>query len=112
MTDTKHTPGPWEVVKTKEFPWHGETGENPFDIDGVDADGCGFRPCKINGNGFDNPGVALANAHLIAAAPDLLEALKYVVKYHRDNDSGDGELFSLDYVTTCIAAIAKAKGEQ
>ena len=49
-----------------------------------------------------------ANAKLFAAAPDMLEALKYVVKYHRDHDSGEGELYGLDHVTTCIAAIAKA----
>jgi len=40
---------------------------------------------------------------------DMLEALKYVVKYHRENDSGEGELYGLDYVTTCIAAIRKAE---
>ena len=48
--------------------------------------------------------------NLIASAPDMLEALEYVVKYHWDNDSGEGELFGLDYVTTCINAIRKAKG--
>ena len=51
------------------------------------------------------------NAHLIAAAPELLAACEYVVQYHRENDSGEGELFGLDFVTTCIAAINKAKGE-
>ena len=40
---------------------------------------------------------------------ELLEACKYVVKYHRENDSGEGELFGLDFVTTCIAAIEKAE---
>jgi len=53
-----------------------------------------------------------ANAQLIAAAPELLDALKYVVNYHRENDSGEGELFGLDYVITCIAAITKAEGKQ
>ena len=51
-----------------------------------------------------------ANAHLIAAAPDLLEACKYVVRYHRENDSGEGELFGLDFVITCINVIRKAEG--
>ena len=40
---------------------------------------------------------------------ELLEACKYVVSYHRENDSGEGELFGLDYVTTCIGAIRKAE---
>jgi hypothetical protein len=52
------------------------------------------------------------NARLIAAAPELLEACQYVVKWHREHDSGEGELFGLDFVTTCIAAIRKAKGPQ
>lgn len=39
---------------------------------------------------------------------DLLAACKYVVQYHRENDSGEGELFGLDFVTTCINAIRKA----
>ena len=54
---------------------------------------------------------ANANAHLIAAAPELLEACKYVVQHHREKDSGEGELFGLDFVTTCISAIAKAEGK-
>jgi hypothetical protein len=41
----------------------------------------------------------------------MLEALEYVVKWHREHDSGEGELYGLDYVTTCISAIRKAKGE-
>ena len=56
-----------------------------------------------------------ANADFICKAcnayEDLLEALKYVVSYHREHDSGEGELYGLDYVTTCIAAIAKAEGK-
>ena len=54
-------------------------------------------------------GMNLETAKLFAAAPIMLDALKYVVKYHRDHDSGEGELFGLDFVTTCIAAIAKAQ---
>ena len=38
----------------------------------------------------------------------LLEACQYVVNWHRKNDSGEGELFGLDFVTTCISAIHKA----
>ena len=48
-------------------------------------------------------------ARLIAATPKLIDACKDVVKWHRERDSGDGELFGLDFVTTCIAAIRHAE---
>ena len=51
------------------------------------------------------------NTNLIKAAPDLLSACQYVVNWHRENDSGEGELYGLDFVTTCISAIRKATGE-
>jgi len=61
MKNTKHTPGPWEVVKIKT-----STGNYVYrkgsSVDHVAT--CG------------NP----ANAHLIAAAPELLEALKEAQK--------------------------------
>lgn len=50
-------------------------------------------------------------AELFKAAPELLKACNYVIKYHRENDSGEGELFGLDFVTTCIAAVRKAEGK-
>lgn len=61
-------------------------------------------------NGKSNWVQEVANARLIAAAPELLAACQYVVKWHREHDSGEGELYGLDFVTTCIGAIAKAKG--
>lgn len=43
---------------------------------------------------------------------ELLEACKYVIRYHREHDSGGGELFGLDFVTTCINAVRNAGGIQ
>jgi len=48
---------------------------------------------------------AMANARLIAAAPDLLEALEAVVAWLEQGDH-EGELH-----TMATAAIAKAKGQ-
>ena len=45
---------------------------------------------------------------LIAGAPALLEACQEVVKWHREHDSGEGELFGLDFVTDCIDAIYRS----
>ena len=41
-------------------------------------------------------------------AGELLEACQYVVKWHREHDGGEGELYGLDFVTTCIGAIRRA----
>ncbi len=111
-TKNKFTPGPWKIHTNKPT-FISEVASLhakgfPFDIEGGD----GFRPCACYSDGRLNAGTAAANAHLISAAPDLLAALEYVVQWHREHDSGEGELFGLDYVTTCIAAIRKAKGQQ
>ncbi len=93
--NAKYTPGPWTAH---------------------DDDGTGTLPCvlsdKVNAGGsfYVAQCNVFADAVLISAAPDLLEACRYVVKYHREHDSGEGELFGLDFVTTCIAAIDKAEG--
>lgn len=61
----KHTPGPWKMVLT----FH----DNAPNVRGI------FGP-RIAGHGFNGPLIAHikdeANARLIAAAPELLEALK------------------------------------
>lgn len=95
---SKHTPGPWQT-----------------DIDGqtayvVDADG-NMAVCKIMYARPEGP----ANARLISAAPDLLEALEAIVNAGQwyasalefDHDK-DGEALLLE----ARDAIAKAKGER
>jgi hypothetical protein len=86
------TPGPWRVGDAKHTIF-GPPTENPSP-----------EIIASLGKNFKN------NASLIAAALDLLAAAKYVVQWHRECDSGEGEMFGLDFVTTCIAAIAKAEG--
>ena len=97
----KHTPGPWEVERRTGKPDH-------WQINGVNQDlGCQWRGLAMiytSGSWADDP-EGLANAHLIAAAPDMLEALEDIVdqgimvKNHR---------FSLDLIEN---AIRKAKGQ-
>jgi hypothetical protein len=41
----------------------------------------------------------------------LVEALAYVVNWHREHDSGEGELFGRDYVTACISALRSVDPE-
>ena len=99
----KHTKGPWEI--------NGENEDNGRTRIGSAKDYIGelYHNPDDEANNEENERQTQANAHLIAAAPELLEACKYVVQYHRENDSGEGELFGLDFVTTCIAAIEKAE---
>jgi hypothetical protein len=79
---SKHTPGPWT--------WNGT-----FPIRIIDAEG--FVVCDgIIPREEDN-------ARLIAAAPDLLAALKYLL-----DNQGD---YSSDGIALCRKAIAKAEGK-
>lgn len=95
-----YTKGPWKVFNDTF---------NKISITGEDGnDGILRVVAQLKGAPKET---IQANARLIAAAPDLLEACEYVVNWHRDHDSGEGELYGLDFVTTCIAAIRKAKGE-
>jgi hypothetical protein len=96
MSDTKHTPGPWIL----DFPHPGTDGESLVSpsYHFVDA-GKGYYP-----NGFGLSLVASeADARLIAAAPELLEALE-MAQLWLDYD-GRYDMQKIN------AAIAKAKGE-
>lgn len=93
---SKHTPGPWKVEKTS-------TGNNitSYLLPYVAAVSDGLR--ARNGEGD-------ANARLIAAAPELLDALRIMV--------GTSQNLNLDLnakiegaLKIAIAAIAKAEGK-
>lgn len=100
MATTKHTPGPWKAVTSTEKVL--DTVINEF----------GDPVCQLHNGALNfKPDDIEANARLIAAAPDLLEALKVIAE-------GAGR-FSKDPIThaqnciedmkaLAIAAIAKA----
>ena len=93
----KHTPGPW-IADIEEYPYRREifiTTEN-YDPDADE----GERICRV----FDDTNIGIANARLIAAAPELLEALKIcqVRIFMVDGCSHEYE--------QARAAIAKAEG--
>ena len=99
MSETKHTPGPWEVSWDKygkESEIHGKSELNDGPI-------CIIPHDDVTESGAEEQ---LANARLIAAAPELLEALEGLAMKA-------GRHFWRDVVVTqARAAIAKAKGEQ
>ena len=107
MSETKWTPGPWEVVR------HGSIAEylgprvcrNGNISDDIKL--CGNR--WVEGAWKDDP-EAHANMHLIAAAPDLYAALERMERHFRmlspDMDA-PGSVFA-----QAIAALSKARGEK
>ena len=99
-----HTPGPWLV----------NFEQNKFDsrhskvqvVDGSSASlnngGLPLVLANVNAMPFNDESEPLANAHLIASAPDLLAALERLAHPMADDED-------LDYAREVIA---KAKGQQ
>jgi hypothetical protein len=77
IMNTKHTQGEW-VVSSRQ-PEKNNSGVYGIDIDEFFTHG--IATVWGNGDGIDDE--AEANAKLIAAAPELLEALKNLLKSHR-----------------------------
>jgi hypothetical protein len=88
MESSKHTPGPWQE--------YNRDGSRMFKTWRINS------PSGMVAALADIPGEVIPNARLIAAAPDLLEALKLV----RDNAKED----SPEMWDKVNAAIAKATG--
>lgn len=104
-----HTPGPWSMfqfeflegeeleVQRHRHPDWWEVISNP------DKD---YRCMCVSGH------IGEANARLIAAAPDLLEALEFALPYIEDDAAVQGIDPDEDEATIkARAAIAKAKGK-
>lgn len=69
----KHAPGPWYAQAYK----------------GDMRDATGKPVCIVHVNGHTTPEIGAANARLIAAAPELLEALREVVRIWDENNGPD-----------------------
>lgn len=87
----KHTPGPWKVVKSKGYSQLTEI---------VSIDG----PVLSEGFGVNHESDQ-ANAHLIAAAPEMLEALEFFVNERLEQDPEDRPAIMAKRI------LAKARGE-
>ena len=124
MSELKYTEGPWEYIASTEH--HGPyvaasfgdvcdcyTMSNPTSLSV--RNGGESKPIHFQADRAD------ANARLIAAAPDLLEALEAITAHFADvmggpMIAGRGVNFAngVDGIPTIVAArtaIAKAKGE-
>jgi len=100
MSESKHTPGAWYAVSGNAV--HDKLAT--FDANGVRTGDTPNRICKVEYPYSDDAGQA-ANASLIAAAPDLLEALRGVLQQF-------AKRLRVDSVERARAAIAKAEGGQ
>ena len=93
MKETKFTPGPWLFSSYK-------SGTSVIVIDGKE-----FDVATVNYPNRD------ANAHLIAAAPDLYEALE---ELHAEQNGPPLEKYKTSWekaIRKTEAALAKARGE-
>jgi hypothetical protein len=95
----KHTPGPWHWRLSDNATPHIEHGDCLPDEIGMLKNRVCVMPSEIM-HDYNS----LANARLIAAAPEMLEALKMVLD---DPDALDGRPRTAKIV---YAAIAKAEG--
>lgn len=92
---SKHTPGPWII----------QSDSCHYDTLSIVNVG---RKMVVHVGGCCEPAEQEANAHLIAAAPELLRAAKDFVEWFECGRVGDKPIAELHYAR---AAVAKAKGE-
>jgi len=106
MEKTKHTPGPWDRQNKGNV--IGPSARHEV-VAGINKDGSKYLPtiCRMPGLSDED----YANACLIAAAPDLLEACKVLLK-------GAPELWEKDVekwprlMDRVESAITKAEGRE
>lgn len=106
MSEARFTPGPWEAYYSSGVGWN---VRKPHELEGF----TGLAPiCSLAWWQFDIPGIinneiSGANARLIAAAPELLEALRLLASY---GDTFAYRIGDCNPYEKAIAAIRKAEG--
>lgn len=112
MTTQTHTPGPWTRQPDQRFRNDQSAGvKGPNGL---------YIAAALDFNRTDRDAEVEANAHLIAAAPDLLTALKLLMSkvdhgdYPRRCDPASmvGSVLGGNDLVTARNAIAKAEGRQ
>jgi hypothetical protein len=102
MSEQKFTPGPWVN--------HGRITQPGIPHSAVAAE---MLIARVYSKHFGDSEQEIANANLIAAAPELLEALKAVLKDEEWNAAMADEVTpgARDNIRKARAAIAKAEGQ-
>ncbi len=96
---TERTPGPWEAEAGQPM-----AGDDWVGVYAEDAVPGHKMPAMCYGPEQD------ANARLIAAAPELLEALRRVLDTNNGGEHGENIEGWLDARRDAVSAIAKAEG--
>lgn len=116
MGEAKFTPGPWYAEADEDFGWRGEPRESEHisiysSCNDEEDDGLVASVALVSGE-FGAPVAGWANAHIIAATPDLYD---FARTFHDGYDGwSDAELerrcdpATLRLVRQCRAALAKA----
>ncbi|MVB00094.1 hypothetical protein GN330_22875 [Nitratireductor sp. CAU 1489] len=100
-----HAPGPWEYNDPKKY----TQGHGKFSETAVYAPGALFywRMAEVQG---PDEATEIATARLIAAAPDLLEALDWAIAEIEGRTRYDRERQFPDALSSARAALSKATG--
>lgn len=112
-TQSKHTPGPWKVLfdvrnESDDFLCHAIKNNEGMIIAEANKGAMSIAPL----DGADLYGEGVANAKLIASAPELLEALRFLaseIKLSKLNVKKDFSLMNAH--AGALKAISKAEGE-
>ena len=114
MTETLFTPGEWRVEQGTTLVWGACNADDPT------SRGMGYPVADVRttapgtwAKGHPNEAEGIANAHLIAASPDLYAACRYALGYLTDEDD---PMIDEDGDEVCPfermrAALLKARGE-
>ena len=114
MSKQQHTPGPWFSDSEGNI-WR----RDPKDLYQNGGGVAGEKPLATVHKGWNHPGAVgyplEANARLISAAPELLEALEAILPFIPNTSASEGGAarFSANVAAAdkVRAAIAKARGE-
>jgi hypothetical protein len=105
QTETKWTPGPWQVTQCR----NGMPYVNVFRVSGPSD---GTAPCTILfETKYETAAENKANAHLIAAAPDMYKALERLLLAYQGGTAARSVQQQREDAAFAAATLAKAKGE-
>ena len=114
MTKQSYTPGPWQYLKMRLGP-NATDRRSGFVVNGPDKEPLPTRICDLRvPNGLNGYPEGEANARLIAAAPEMAEALADCAAWAKSRDgtpeADDKALVSIADITRAI--LAKIEGAE